>query len=101
MMEKGGYFVSEKENNNSRNVFKTASGEANKLVHQTVDSAGNVVKTFSGSDGLITKTYDTSGNVIKSVSDTGNKFVGKTVDTSSKFVKGAASKFTRHGKKGE
>ncbi|HEX7064710.1 MAG TPA: hypothetical protein VF199_06550 [Bacillales bacterium] len=71
--------MSEENNRSSKNVFKTASGEANKLIHQTVDSAGDVVKTFSGSDGLIIKTYDTS----------------------SKFARGAASQLTRKGKKDE
>lgn len=90
---------SDHEKKKSENLVKSVSGEANELVHKTVDASGNIVRTFAGEDGLITKTYDASGNVIKSVSSKGNEYIGKTMDTSSKILRGATKRVTHRRKK--
>ncbi|WP_078548526.1 hypothetical protein [Litchfieldia alkalitelluris] len=82
----------------SENILKHTSGQANELVHKTVDTANKVVKTVSGEGGLVGKVVDTSSDVLKNTSSFGNDVVGKTVDTTSNVLKGVSSKVLRKPK---
>lgn len=87
-----------KEEEKSDNIVKNASGEANHLVHETVDASGNIVKTISGKDGLIGKAFDSSGNIMKNASSKGNEYIDKSVDSSSKAFRHAKEKMRRKKK---
>jgi vacuolar-type H+-ATPase subunit H len=81
------------------NIIKNATDEANDLLHKTVDTSNNIVKSISGEGGLVGKATDASSKVIKNASDSSNKTINKTVDSTSKVAKGIKKKIFSRNKK--
>ncbi|MBM7660071.1 hypothetical protein JOC85_000838 [Bacillus mesophilus] len=72
--------------------MKNTSNHANDIVHKTVDTANNIVKSVSGEGGLVGKVTDSTADIVKNVSSTGNNVIGKTVDTTTKTFKDTTGK---------